>query len=252
MDFEQFLATRSQRLQPVAHNGARPSLRVLNAAADEAELYIYGVIDPFWGISADMVRQELQAISAPRIAVHVNSNGGDVFEAVAIYNLLKNHPAFITTHNDSVALSSASFVMLAGDRVLSAKHSQWMIHDVWCWAVGNAADMRATAEFLDRQTDLVASIYTERGKTADEWLELMHAETWFNAEEAVAAGLADEISGQEAAENQFDLSMFRNAPKSAPPKNTPPPPADRTESRAELAQELLRFERNQSRQLGAA
>lgn len=248
-DFEKFLSTRNRNLAAMRSSAAaqRPTLRVENAIGDEAELYIYDVIDPWWGVSAEMVRQELAAITAPRIAVHINSQGGDVFEAVAIYNLLKSHPANVTTYNDALAASAASFIMLAGDHVVSAPHSQWMIHEAWGYAVGNADDMLKAAEFLTRQTEVIAGIYAERGEDAAHWLELMKAETWFTADEAVAAGLADEVGGTATkVENKFDLSIFRNAPRE------PSPRAEQHDHKGALAQESLRFERERARRHGVA
>ena len=250
-DLEQFLANRSRSIarMTAANRGGRPDLRVQNAAGDEATIYLYDVIDPWWGVSADMVRAELDAITAPRIAIHVNSIGGDVFEAIAIFNLIRarKETAHIDMHNDSVALSAASFIMLAGHRSISAPHSQWMIHEAMGFAGGYAEDMRKAAEFLDRQTEVIAGIYAERGHTVEHWLGLMRAETWFTAEEAVAAGLADEVAGEAAAQNRYDLGAFRNAPRSESPRAQ-----DTTTTSDELAQEHLRFQRSRSRLVGAA
>jgi ATP-dependent protease ClpP protease subunit len=230
----------------------RPDLRVQNATADEAQIYLYDEIG-FFGISANDFRQELEQVTAQRIALHINSPGGDVFDAIAIYNLLRQHPATVTTTVDSLAASAASFVALAGDRVVMARHSQVMIHDAWGFAIGDAERMREAAEFLDRQSEVIAGIYTERaGHDVAHWRALMAAETWFTAEEAVAAGLAHEIGSEEAVQNRFDLSIFRNARRPEAPAPVAAAQAGPTDEPATsaLTQELLRFERQRARLAG--
>ena len=179
-------------------------------AGTAAEIDVYGDIG-FWGITAASFKDALRGLGDVKsLVVNVNSPGGDVFEAIAIFNLIRNHPAIVTTHNDALAASAASFVMLAGDRVVSAPHSQWMIHEAWGIAVGNAGDMRKAADFLERQTEVIAGIYAERGQTPEHWLELMREETWFTAEEAVAAGLADEVAGER--EHLLDALLGQDGP----------------------------------------
>jgi ATP-dependent protease ClpP protease subunit len=190
----------------------RSAAAVRNAAAETAEIVIFDEIG-FFGVNASDFRAELKAVSAANIDVRINSPGGDVFDAIAIYNLLLEHPANITTYNDGLAASAAATLMLAGDTRISAKNSQWMIHDAWGMAIGNADDMRSAADFLERQTEIIASIFVDRvGGKAEDWRALMSDETWFNADEALAAGLATQIGSQAAAENSFDLSVFRRTP----------------------------------------
>lgn len=209
---------RTTRSPIAVRNGQRDWFRIRNARADVAEIDLYDEIG-FFGITAADFRAELKAVTAGRITLHINSPGGDVFDAVAIYNALRDHPAEITTVVDSLAASAASFIALAGDRVVMSKHAQMMIHDAWGMALGNADDMRKAAEFLDRQSDVIAGIYADRaGGTVEEWRALMAEETWFSDEEAVEAGLAHEIGSQQAAKNSFDLSVFRNAPVMAEPE----------------------------------
>lgn len=226
-----FFIPIARRKEPTA-----PDLRVVAAAGYEAEIYLYDPIGGWDGISASEFRDELAAVTAPRIALHINSPGGDVFDAIAIYNMLRTHPAKVTSYVDAIAASAASVIALAGQRIVMAQHSQMMIHDAWGWATGNSAAMHRAGDFLARQSDIIAGIYAGRGKTAAHWRALMEAETWFTAEEAVAAGLADEVSEQEAVENRFDLSAFRNAPKQ--------------QSTNEIAHEHLRFQRTRARLAG--
>lgn len=168
---------------------------VTNKAGDggPAQIRIYEEIGWF-GITEEDFARDLAEITADEIEVQISSPGGDVFAGIAIYNALRTHPARITTRVDSLAASIASVIVQAGDRRIMVSASQQMIHPAWGFAIGPAPDMREMADLLDKQTDVLAGIYAERsGKPAEHWRTLMDAETWFTAEEAVEAGLADEI-----------------------------------------------------------
>jgi len=184
--------------------------RLKNSADGEtADLYIYDEIVPNWmaewfgGISAEGLIAALNEISASTINVRINSPGGDVFEAIAIYNTLVSHSSTINVYVDALAASAASIIAMAGDKITMMVGSQMMIHDALGIELGNAADMRAFADFLDKQSDNLASIYAAKGggDTAD-WRALMLAETWMFAEEAVELGLADEIYSADQSEEE--------------------------------------------------
>lgn len=215
--------------------------RVSNAA-EQPEIALYDEIG-FWGTTAADFREEVMAIKAERITLKLNSPGGDVFDGIAIFNTLKAHPAAIDVVVDGIAASAASFIAMAGDTVKMSRHSMMMIHEAWGFAMGPAADMRKAADMLDRLTGEIASMYAERSKVAkDVWLGRMADETWFSDQEAVDAGLADEVLGAEAPKNVFDLSMFRNAPRQLresapePPGNNQPAPLDwQTAARLRIA-----------------
>lgn len=187
------------------HRGQKSWYNIKNAAGakdDPAEIYIYGYIG--WDVTAGEFIKEVQAISADKITVRIATNGGDVFDGIAILNALRAHKAEVTTIVDSQALSAGSFIMQAGEQRLMMKNTTVMIHDALtggAWAEGNSADMREFAkeivkfaDLLDQASDNIASIYAERagGDPAD-WRKLMQDETWYTAEAAVEAGLADAI-----------------------------------------------------------
>jgi ATP-dependent protease ClpP protease subunit len=174
---------------------AAATLTVQNrdGADGPAVIRIYGIIDDWFGISAEQVAAELEQITADEIEVQINSVGGSVFEGVAIFNALRAHPAKITTRVDGMAASIASVIVQAGDRRIMLTGSQMMIHEALAITIGNGEDHRKTGEILDVQTSIIAGIYAERSDTdADEWLALMAEETWFDHDGAVKAGLADE------------------------------------------------------------
>lgn len=218
--------------RPIAklREGRNDWYRIENRAAGTAEVFIYDEIG-FFGVTAADFVEDLRGITAGRIELHLNTPGGDAFDGIAIYNALRDHPAQVETIVDSLAASAGSFIAQAGDRVAMNRGSQLMIHDAWGLSIGNASDMTAMADLLDRQSDNIAAIFAERaGGTVAEWRELMRAETWFSADEAVEAGLADEVRGRDtAAKNSFDLSVFTYAGRDKAPQPAIPEPVDTTE-----------------------
>ncbi|PSL02879.1 HK97 family phage major capsid protein [Haloactinopolyspora alba] len=199
VDKLQQLADRGRTLvrkhQP-QNNSTGDWYKITNADGDRAELYIYGVIGDEWDDSdATSFTRALRDITAPAIDLHINSPGGLVFDGVAIYSALLNHPSTVDVHVDGIAASAASFVAMSGDTIAVEKPAKLMIHDASGLVIGNAADMLEMAELLDGMSDTIAEIYADRaGGEVSEWRDRMRAETWFSAEQAVAAGLADRIA----------------------------------------------------------
>jgi HK97 family phage major capsid protein len=162
--------------------------RINGSAGDvPAQILIYDSIGMFGVTAADFVR-DLASVSGP-VDVHINSGGGDVFDAFAIYNALAARPG-VTTVVDSLAASAASVITMAGSRRLMARTSQMMIHEGWADSFGDAADMRHLADRLDTVSGQIAGIYAEAaGGDPARWRDLMRAETWFTPEQALEAGL---------------------------------------------------------------
>ncbi|MFC9821383.1 head maturation protease, ClpP-related [Streptomyces erythrochromogenes] len=212
-------------LQGAAVTERRDWYRITNQAGGPVVVDIFDEIG-FWGVNAANFQRELAAVSASEITVNLSSPGGEIFEGIAIYNALRTHPANITVRVSALAASIASVIAQAGDRIVMLSGSQMMIHEGSGLCMGNAADMQQMAELLDRQSANIADIYAERaGGSADEWRERMKAETWFNAEEAVAAGLADEVEStprkgepvEEPVTARWDLSVFKHAGREQAP-----------------------------------
>lgn len=200
--------------------------------ADSADVYIYDVIDSWYGVDAGRFVRELAALDVSTINLYVNSPGGSVFDGTAIMNAIRRHKAHVVAIVDGLAASAASFIIQAADEVVMGFGTELMIHDAsgLCW--GNAKDMEDTASILNKLSQTIAEVYAERaGGTAEEWREAMHAETWYTAEEAVAAGLADRVVKRETeddATNKFDLSVFAHAGR----RNAPPPHVPENHERA--------------------
>lgn len=196
------------RLQALAGQGAqllvnaRPRntgdwYRISNAKSERAEILLYGAISDWDGITADAFVRELRGVTADAIDLRINSPGGLVFDAVAIYSALRNHPATVDVSIDSLAASAASFVAMAGDTIVMQKPSKLMIHDAAGLTIGNADDMRQMANLLDELSDTIAEIYADRaGGSVGKWRDAMRAETWYSSADAVKAGLADRVAGE--------------------------------------------------------
>ena len=186
-----------------------------------ARVRIYDTIGGWFGTNAAEFVGELDALDVDELEVHINSPGGAVWDGLAIMNALKQHRARVTIIVDGLAASAASIIAMAGDEVVMAEGSQMMIHRASGGAWGNAAFLRDTAAILDKIDGNLAGIYARRaGGTRESWLELMTAETWYDAAEAVEAGLADRadesLEGVDA-EASFDLSIFNYAGRSHAP-----------------------------------
>ncbi|MFG3639093.1 head maturation protease, ClpP-related [Micromonospora sp. NPDC047762] len=208
-----------------------------------ADVYVYDTIGGWLGVTADDFVREVAALEVDEIRLHLNSPGGDVFEGVAMANVLRQHPARVVVMVDGLAASAGTIVAMAGDEIVMGVGSQLMIHDAWGVCVGNASDMEAMARMLATTSDSIASTYAARASgSAEDWRALMRAETWYTADEAVAAGLADRVAteadngsatGEQVtpggsgsfwdlwdtyrAADRFDLSVFAHAGRANAP-----------------------------------
>jgi ATP-dependent protease ClpP protease subunit len=181
--------------------------------ADKAELFLYDEIGGY-GIGAHEFITELQNVTAEHIDVHINSVGGEVFQGLSIYQALKDHPATVNVYVDALAASIASVIAMAGDEVTMAGNAQLMIHDAHVGVQGNANDLSKMVEQLNRCSDNIASVYAERcGGEVGDWRNAMQAESWYSADEAVKAGLADKVApkSRRRARNVADLQIFNYA-----------------------------------------
>lgn len=231
------------------------------AAAKQADgdllLYVYDDIgSSFWsdGVTAKGIAAELaKAGKIGSITMRINSPGGDVFEGLTIFNLIRSQGVPVRVMVDGLAASAASLIAMAGDNIIMADNALLMIHNAWTVAVGDANEMRKTADTLDKVSGTLVGTYARRtGQAEADVQAMMDAETWLNAEEAVAKGFAtatSKASDEEAAQARaltasFDLARrFANAPESllavAEPEPEPeaPPP-----DLSALSRQLLEIE----------
>ena len=157
------------------------------------KLLLYGEIG--WEVRAAEFVPALDAVTDSHIDLHISSPGGDVFEALAIMNALKEHPATKTVYIDGLAASAASFIAVGiGGEVLMRPGAEMMIHNAQGGAWGDMNDMHAIIDRLESASATIADIYAAKtGTDAETWRAAMDAETWFSADEALAAGLVDKV-----------------------------------------------------------
>lgn len=153
--------------------------------------------EDFWtggGITAKKVASQLKAIGPRPLEVHVNSPGGDMFEGIAIFNILREHPQPVTIKVMGMAASAASIIAMAGDSIEIGAASFLMIHNCWVMAMGNRHDMRETAEWLEPFDQAMVDLYAARtGKDAKQIAKWMDAETYMSGSQAIERGFADAL-----------------------------------------------------------
>lgn len=186
---------------------------------DETDLYLYGTITQhsWWDeetITAKNVKKKLNGIDSKKINVHVNSGGGDVFESIAINNLLKNHKAEIVIHIDGFAASGASVIAMAGDKIIMPKNTMMMIHKAWTYAAGNAEELRKVANDMDKIDIAVSESYMNKFVGDKEELEqLLSDETWLTAEECKDLGFCDELTEEIKEDEEEEDNKNNKSPK---------------------------------------
>lgn len=186
----------------------RPCFVFAKAAAPDAPetLMIFDEID-FWGVQAKDFVADLGKVQSKVLNVEINSPGGDVFAALSIYNALRASGKEVVTKAMGVAASAASLVFMAGDRRVMPKNTHLMIHNPWSFAMGNADELRETAETLDKIGASIKATYAARSGLDDAKLsEMLAKDTWISADEAVAYGFATEVIEDIKAQAKFDMA----------------------------------------------
>lgn len=181
--------------RPDALDRWEPDVRAAADSGDDVITMYDAIGEDYWtpgaGVTAKRVSAALRAIGQRDVTVSINSPGGDFFEGVAIYNLLRAHPAKVTVQVMGIAASAASVIAMAGDEILMGDGAFLMIHNAWAVAIGNRHDMAAAAETLTPFDAAMADVYAARSKlSADEAAALMDKETWINANQAIEDGFA--------------------------------------------------------------
>lgn len=193
---------------PGAVDQANLSVRNADGKESTGEILLYDFIGfDYWtesGMDATRFEKAVKDLGdVDNIIVRVNSPGGDVFDAMAIYAILNRQDANVRIEIEGLAASAASFISMAGDEIAMWESASMMIHDAIGMVYGNAEDMRQTADVLEKLDGQIADIYASRaGRPVDDFRALMDDETWMNAEEASEHGLVDEVIKNKGGETE--------------------------------------------------
>ena len=167
------------------------------AAGDNVITMFDDIGEDFWsggGVTAKKVAAQLRAIGDRPVEVQINSPGGDMFEGIAIYNVLREHPQDITVKIMGMAASAASLIAMAGDRVEIGVSSFIMIHNCWVLAMGNRHAMAEVAAWLAPFDQAMVDLYALRtSEDADAIAKMMDAESWLSGTVAIDKGFADAL-----------------------------------------------------------
>jgi len=187
--------------------------KVENLTNTEKKILIYDEIGG-WGIRAiDLINEINSGDTKLPLNVYINSPGGDLIEALAIFNAIKRYEGETVAYVDGIAASAASYIAMAFDKVVMPKNTMLMIHDPISYAFGNADDMRETADILDKfKNSIIAGYADKSGKSAEEISALLSNETWISADEALEMGFADEVIDPIEVVAISKVWNFKNAP----------------------------------------
>lgn len=237
-------------------------------AADEGsakviEVFIYGEIG-MWGVTSGDFIRDLKAVDdgTSQILVRFDTIGGDLFDGIAMHNILRGLGQRCTARIDGACFSAGSVAACGAHRVEMADNALMMIHNPWTWIAGDADELRKMAEMMDKAFEGIVASFQHRALTIDEaeLKRLIEEETWMTATEAKAMGFVDEIlgTGQPMAANAAlgkILNRYRNTPPEAlkllhaqvepedpaptdPPSNDPAPTDPQSPEAVALATQL--------------
>ncbi|ANN78916.1 head maturation protease, ClpP-related [Bordetella flabilis] len=175
-----------------------PSIQAADATTDNTISVLDVIGQDYWtgeGVTSKRIAAALRTIGADKpVTVNVNSPGGDMFEGVAIYNMLRAHKGEVTVRILGMAASAASIIAMAGDIIEIGRPSFFMIHNAWIVAIGNRNDLRDAAEWLEPFDRAMADVYVARtGQDIGTIQAMMDKETWIGGNDAVDRGFADSL-----------------------------------------------------------
>lgn len=184
-------------LTPSALDRWNPGVKAADGREADNTISILDVIGQDWfgeGVTAKRISAALRAIGKNDVVVNVNSPGGDYFEGLAIYNMLREHPAKVTVRVLGIAASAASVIAMAGDEIQIARAGFLMIHNTWVIAMGDRHQLRDVADWLEPFDQSAIDIYSARtGISAAELGKMLDRETWIGGSDAVDKGFADSL-----------------------------------------------------------
>ncbi|MFJ7993597.1 head maturation protease, ClpP-related [Peribacillus frigoritolerans] len=185
-----------KKIQQVAHKFTN------SLDGDEHAMTISGAIGQggwfYDATSANDVRRALDGVKASTIRIKLNSGGGDAFDGIEIYNYLKDHSAHVIVEVTALAASAASIIAMGADEIIMRTGSNLMIHEAATFAYGTKSDIQKTMNALETIDESIVSIYKQRtGLSSEEIRNMIEAETWLTAEEALEKGFVDSIETAE-------------------------------------------------------
>ena len=183
---------------------------IQNKAGSATDVYIFDEIG-MWGVTAQNFISDIKDLKDTPINLRINSLGGDVFDGLAIYNIIKKRTAKTTVYIEGIAASIATIIALGADEVVMSENSLFMIHNASGGAMGESKDLQKTAQVLDKITRQLAEVYESKTGLSQETIQdMMDEETWLNAQEAFELGFIDTISDAIKIAAKYDVSKFKN------------------------------------------
>tara|TARA_R100000654_G_scaffold20855_2_gene42089 strand:- start:13308 stop:14297 length:990 start_codon:yes stop_codon:yes gene_type:complete len=181
-----------------------------STSTNPVDVYIFDEIGSS-NINAKSFISEIRNYKKRPMNLHINCVGGDVFEGMAIYNVLRKREYKTTVYIEGIAASMGSVIALAADEIIMAENSLFMIHNAWGGAMGEAKDLEKTASLLNKISAEIADIYVKKTNLSYEKIKnMMDEETWLNADEAYNLGFVDSISDAIKVAAKYDVSKFKN------------------------------------------
>lgn len=209
-------AMMNRLLNLLNQNKERAKALTVKNEGDTAHVYLFDAIGGWWGVEAESFIKTLNDISESNIVLHINSPGGDVFDARAIATAIKQHSSNITAQIDGLCASAATYISAACKSVSMADGGFYMVHEGWTLAIGNKRDLGKTIALLEKVDNSIVNDYQKKtGADRDQIVDWMEEETWFSAEEAKEHGFIDSIIDDEEGPNNaasWNLSAYANAP----------------------------------------
>jgi ATP-dependent Clp protease, protease subunit len=224
--------TFTVRAQTILPNMPKPwySIKAASEGSDTAEVSILEEISAWYGCNAKSFLTEFRALKAKNVDLYINSPGGSVIEALAIFNGMRASGKNITVHVLGIAASAASYIAMAGDKVVMPKNTLMFLHNPINGVYGNAEDLRDAADDLDKMGGMLAATYAKRWKGDEKALaDVLANESLLTADECLEYGLCDEVVDEIKATASFDVDTLPPAARavfaaSAVAAVTPPAP----------------------------
>jgi len=193
-------------------------IKITNTS-DSALIQIFGDIgDSFWGDgwTLEKFAAQLKGLDVPNLTIELKSNGGDLFEAFAIYDSIRNLPARVTVDIVGASASAATIIASGADKIRISENSNYLVHNARTFVEGNKEEMKEVFDQLSKFDNQILDIYVKRtGKTKDVLSELMKQEKWITAQEALNYGFVDEIIKQKIENKMEQKNLFTNAEQDA-------------------------------------